>query len=330
MIGSVRLRRYTTRTAALRASGTTAPRGAVPANPQLFPERQAMEISNNILVKIKLGYNQFTRTERKIADYVLANSKDVPFMSITELSDACHVAEASVHRFCRTIKVKGYQEFKMMLSLSVKEEDDRSRKLRESTGFSESDAGKRQYQQILEYHLDAIRETNALLNPAVVNETVEMMTSARRIMFLGVGNSMITAEEAQGRFLHITPKVCYVIDPHMQAMAASMVGPDDMLIFFSYSGATKDNVMIAKIARERGAKITVITRYLKSDLTRYADTVFICGAKEGPLEGGSMGAKMSQLHIIDILFQCYYHRNEAESRRNNELTAAANLDRYDK
>ena len=163
----------------------------------------------------------------------------------------------------------------MMLSLSVKEEDDRSRKLRESTGFPESDAGKLQYQQILEYHLDAIRETNALLNPAVVNETVEMMTSA-----------MITAEEAQGRFLHITPKVCYVIDPHMQAMAASMVGPEDMLIFFSYSGATKDNVMIAKIARERGAKITVITRYLKSDLTRYADTVFICGAKEGPLEGG--------------------------------------------
>ena len=54
-----------------------------------------MEISNNILVKIKLGYNQFTRTERKIADYVLANSKDVPFMSITELSDACHVAEAT-------------------------------------------------------------------------------------------------------------------------------------------------------------------------------------------------------------------------------------------
>ena len=43
-----------------------------------------------------------------------------------------------------------------------------------------------------------------------------------------------------------------------------------------------------------------------------------------------MGAKMSQLHIIDILFQCYYHRNEAESRLNNELTAAANLDRYDK
>ncbi len=60
MIGSVRPRRYTTRTAALRVSGTTAPRGAVPANPQLFPERQAMEISNNILVKIKLGYNQFT------------------------------------------------------------------------------------------------------------------------------------------------------------------------------------------------------------------------------------------------------------------------------
>ena len=68
MIGSVRPRLYTTRTAAPRASGTTVPRGAVPANSHLSPERQAMEISNNILVKIKLGYNQFTRTERKIAD----------------------------------------------------------------------------------------------------------------------------------------------------------------------------------------------------------------------------------------------------------------------
>ena len=67
----------------------------------------------NMLVEIQLSYNQFTKTEKKIADYVMKNPTKVMFMSITELSDVCGIAEASVHRFCRKVGAKGYQEFKM-------------------------------------------------------------------------------------------------------------------------------------------------------------------------------------------------------------------------
>ena len=54
-----------------------------------------MEQDNgNLLLSIQLNYNQFTKTEKKIADYVLQNAQDVPFMSITELAEGCGVAEA--------------------------------------------------------------------------------------------------------------------------------------------------------------------------------------------------------------------------------------------
>lgn len=283
-----------------------------------------MEV-DNILVTIQLAYNQFTRTERKIADYVLKNSAEVPFMSITELADACGVAEASVHRFCRSIKVKGYQEFRMRLSICTTRNEAASDAEAGGNGNTDDDA----FRKILEYHLNAIRETNALLDREVVDRTVQMMTDAKRVIFLGVGNSMTTAEEAEGRFLHITPKVEYVSDPHMQCMMASMLDPDDMLIFISYSGDTTDNVRVAELARRRGARITVITRFPKSALTKYADTVLICGSRESPLEGGSMGAKMSQLHIIDVLFQCYYQKNLEVSRENNTRTAEANMDKFE-
>ena len=285
----------------------------------------AMEISN-LLVAIQLGYNQFTKTERKIADYVLGNAQEVPFMSITELADACGVAEASVHRFCRAIKVKGYQEFKMRLSISVNSQEEAVGK---SRGAASKKEGESLFEEILENHMAAIRETDALLDAEVVEKTVRMMSEARKIIFVGVGNSMVTAEEAQGRFLHITPKVEYIKDTHMQAMAASMVTPEDMLVFISYSGATTDNIRVAEIARQQGAKIAVITRFPRSKLTKCADAVIICGSKEGPLEGGSMGAKMSQLHIIEVLFQCYYHENLEESRRNNKRTAEATLDKFE-
>ena len=68
---------------------------------------------DNFVLQIKASYNQFTRAEKKVADYVLDNQEKVLYMSITDLADACEVGDASVYRFCRTMKLQGYQEFKM-------------------------------------------------------------------------------------------------------------------------------------------------------------------------------------------------------------------------
>ncbi len=272
----------------------------------------------NQLLDIQLMYNQLTRTEKKIADYVLENRSSVLFMSITELAEECGVAEASVHRFCRTVGAKGYQEFKMKLSLDMPGDLKGSDHARHET-----EDQKALFHSILDAHLEAIRQTNILLDPAEVERTVTMMEKAHSIMFFGIGDSLLAAQEARNKFMKITPKVRTIDDPHMQAMAASMCSPGDLMFFFSYSGATKDNVYVAKIAREAGAKIVVITRFLKSPLTGYADAVLICGSNEGPLEGGSMGGKMSQLHIIDILFQAYYQRTREISQENNHKTAKA-------
>jgi DNA-binding MurR/RpiR family transcriptional regulator len=244
-----------------------------------------MEQDNgNLLLSIQLNYNQFTRTEKKIADYVLQNAQDVPFMSITELAEGCGVAEASVHRFCRTLQIKGYQNFKMQLSLSLHD----GRQEAHDTGAGTGEAREENlFQKILNNNLSAIRETSALLDREVVEKTVRLMSAAQRIFFLGVGNSMITAEEAQGRFLHITPKVQYVVDTHMQAMAASMLTPQDMLIFISYSGSTSDNVRVAALGRACGARISVITRYPQVR----ADEV--CGhGSDLRLQGGTPGGRL--------------------------------------
>ncbi len=45
-------------------------------------------------------------------------------MSITDLADACNVGESSVFRFCKTMKLKGYQEFKIALAHSISHDDE--------------------------------------------------------------------------------------------------------------------------------------------------------------------------------------------------------------
>ena len=72
----------------------------------------------NLILKIQSAFNQFTKAEKKVAEYCLANREKVLFLSITDLAEACGVGEASVFRFCRTLGLSGYQEFKMQMSLS--------------------------------------------------------------------------------------------------------------------------------------------------------------------------------------------------------------------
>jgi len=280
-----------------------------------------MVSSSSLLLDIQLLYNQFTKTEKKIADYVAENANAVLFMSITDLADACDVADASVHRFCRTVGVKGYQEFKMKLSLSLTAGETTERPGEERPEGTDSLSC--MLDGILETHINALRETRTLLSVEAVERTVDMMEKAKRIYFFGIGDSLLTAQEARNKFLRIMNKVSCIGDPHMQAMSASMASSDDLIFIISYSGSTKDNVYVADIARQAGAKIVGITRFLKSPLTNYTDVLLTCGANEGPLEGGSMSVKMSQLYIIDILFQEYYRRNLAISRENNKKTSKA-------
>ena len=56
-------------------------------------------MAEDFLLKIRGGYNQFTKAEKKVADYILSSPKKVLFMSITELAEACGVGDTSVFRF---------------------------------------------------------------------------------------------------------------------------------------------------------------------------------------------------------------------------------------
>ncbi|WP_339329274.1 MurR/RpiR family transcriptional regulator [Bacillus paralicheniformis] len=90
---------------------------------------------------------------------------------------------------------------------------------------------------------------------------------------------------------------------------------------FSYSGSTKDTIEVAKKAKEKGARIISITRFVKSPLTTHSDVTLLCGANEGPLQGGSLSAKIAQLYLLDVLYVEYFKRTYQESIDNKESTA---------
>lgn len=265
-------------------------------------------------------YNTFTNTEKKVADYILENGQDVIYMSITDLADICEVGESSVFRFCKALDFKGYQEFKIVLAHSISNEQ-------ESTQLSNTvtlkDSVVEVSTKILNANIQALNETFNLLMPQTIERATDAFVEAERIYFFGVGSSSITAMEAKNKFMHVTNKCDFIQDAHMQVMSAALMTERDVAVVISYSGSTKDSIGVANIASSRGATVIAITRFEKSPLTSYADLTLLCGANEGPLQGGSLTAKISQLYLLDLLYFQFVKRTSEQSVNNKELTAQA-------
>ena len=272
----------------------------------------------NILERIHASYYQLTAAERKVADYVLAQHAQVQFMSITQLADECGTAEATISRFCRSLKLKGFNAFKIELA-------------RQSvagvapTKVSEypTDSQSGRISEVGRLAIEAINQTLELAEPQKLLHAVEILEKAPHVMCIGAGGSMILASECAHLFSTVCAKFYAVSDSHSQMSAAATMGLEDVIVLFSYSGATTSGIQVLELAKARGIKTILITRFNKSPAAKLADVVLRCGSNEGPFQFGSVPAKVAQLIVVDLLFQEYCHRNRESCQENIQQIAAA-------
>ena len=275
----------------------------------------------DILERIHASYYQLTATERKVADFVLAQHSQVQFMSITQLADECGTAEATISRFCRSLKLKGFNAFKIELARHSVPTAARKQE-------HEADTPAGRCQEVGRLATDAVQQTIELVDHSLIQKTVELIEKAPRVMCIGSGGSMVLASECAHMFSTVTGKFYSVSDSHMQMSAAATLEKGSIILLFSYSGATTNGIQVLELARMRGIKTILITRFHKSPAAKLADVVLRCGSNEGPFQFGSVAAKIAQLVVVDVLFQEYYSRNQEICEENIQSIASALSDMH--
>lgn len=273
----------------------------------------------NILERIHASYYQLSAAERKVADYVLSQHTQVQFMSITQLADECNVAEATVSRFCRSLGLKGFNAFKLEMARHV---------ATANAGLippRRIDAGSLEGRCLEASRLsqEAIQQTLELVNPENIEKVVSLFEQACKVICVGSGGSMLLAHELAHLFSTVSNKFFAISDSHMQMSYVSTMEPTDVVVLFSYSGATHNGIAVLELAKVRGIPTILVTRFPKSPAAQLADVVLHCGSNETPFQFGSVPAKVAQLVLQDILFQEYMYRNRESCEENLQQIAAA-------
>ncbi len=280
-------------------------------------------IGQNLNDNISMHYTQLTKSSRKIADYLAQHAEQAQYLSISALAKECDVAEATIFRFCRALGFEGYNELKIALAQS---------NASVGTGVNYEVYGSVEPTDDLETlcarvytsNMDSLVKTRSVLDLRSVKRAVDMLEEASRIYCLGQGGSLMVAMDVWSRFVMISDKFYNIQDSHLQMMTASLLGPKDVILFFSYSGATRDLADLLRLTRQQGTRVILVTRQADSPAARQADCVLLVGGREGPMQSGSsIPAKVAMLFVADTLVNEYTRRNMDSVVRNRNATSSA-------
>jgi len=276
----------------------------------------------NPVLLVHSAMSGLTKAEQKVAELVLKDPEFVMFASVTDVAERAQVGETTVIRVCRKLGYRGYQEFKLAIAQHSAEPAQTVQGPIET-----SDPLATVLQKIALYNTQTLADTAKLLRTERVEEAARMVLQARQVYIFGVGSSGITALDLQYRLMRIGIQAHCEADAHKIAMLCALSTPDDVVIGISASGSTKDVIDALTIAKRNGAPILCVTNHARSPITQLARTALLTAAREAPLQGGAVGTKIAQMHVLDALTSTIALLNHDVAMRAMEKTAEAVVDK---
>lgn len=247
---------------------------------------------------IESYYPSFTKSEKRIADFIIESNSKVIDLTLSELAVMLNVGEATIVRFCRKMKLKGFQELKFLLAID--------------------DDGKQQetdkHECIKNNLIQTIQITDSMIQQEEINHAIQLIEEAEYIYFFGIGTSGLAASLGESRLFRFGKQTKAVTDSHRQLMQASLCNEKNLIIIVSVSGETKDLIEAAEVAIKTGCKIITITNHITSTLAKLSDCVIISYGKVNLMNAGTFSSMVSQLFILDILTSGYGLHNAGSVR----------------
>lgn len=263
---------------------------------------------------IQEKYHMLTKSEKRIADYLLEKKEQAVYQTMKDVTEAVNVGDATLIRFSQKIGFNGFSDLKIAIAKE------------EFTSQYEGDNDHQFYDRILENQIKVLESTRQLLDSEVVQQAIEAITKAKSIYIIGVGSSGLSAASLEKMLLRVGVHANHIVDPHFQAHALALLGPEDLVICFSLSGRTKDIYDSLKIAKENHTPIIAITNFKSSPIAEMGDIV-LQTANEEFFDGGSLAGKISQLYISETLVRGYEIKNKIKTVELREKVLRSIIDK---
>ena len=231
----------------------------------------------SVRLKIREQYNEMSKAEKKLSDFVLSDTKNCLGMTAVDIAGKSGVSSATVIRYVQKLGFDGLESFK--LSLAAANSNDHGWKMVDPIISEEDDLDdlcnkmhflvEASYKDFF-YQLDKER----------LKKAIQVVKKARKIYLLGIGASMLPAYDLFHKLRRINLDASYYSDLNMVCEFFNYIDERDVVIAFSYSGQSREILYPCEIALRQKAVLIGVTRNYESELRTMADICLTVPNKE--------------------------------------------------
>ena len=212
----------------------------------------------DVLTSIHKNMSSFSKGQKRIAAYIESAYDKAAFMTANKLGKMVNVSESTVVRFAVELGFDGYPSMQKALQDMVRNKLTSVQRIEVTNDrFGNQDV----VNKVLRADMESIRLTSESLDRGILNRAVDSIIRARHIYIVGVRSSEAIALYLNFYFRNMFDNVRLVTSTATSEMMEQMhhVSSEDVVIGISLPRYSTRTVKLMAFARDRGAKVIVIT-----------------------------------------------------------------------
>ena len=215
-----------------------------------------------------------SRQQQVIADFLLDNLQEIPFLSVMEVAERTGTSEATVVRLSQRIGYNGYARLKMALVDMLREEMSEA----EASGGARDrvDLGKDVLAAMSRLEVQNIERTLKSIDRRSFESAARLLSEADHVFTFGLGISAHLADLAAYLFTEHGVRST-ALDPRYTSPREQLVvlRPGDVILGLSFRPYSAETIEVLKEARSRGLGTVVITDRATAPATEFAEQALL-------------------------------------------------------
>ena len=232
-------------------------------------------MQNDILSAMQNMSHRFSKGQRAISAYINEYYDKAAFMTASKLGKTVGASESTVVRFAMELGFEGYpamqkamQEMVMNRPTSVQRIEVANDRIGDQDILS----------MVIQSDMEKLRQTAETVSRQDFADAVEAMLKARRVYIVGSRSTAALASFLGHYLRHMLSSVQVVTCSGCSELFEQIIdiGPEDVVVAFSFPRYSTATFKGAEFCRRVGAKVIGITDSALSPLGRNSDYVLIC------------------------------------------------------
>lgn len=219
----------------------------------------------SFLDRLTQNMERFSVGQRQIADTLLNHPDDAAFWNAANLAERAKVSEATVVRFAQFLGYEGFPDLRQALTAEARQ------RIAKQAGLLHAPPGAAAtLVEIARRDITNIERTVGQVNERMLEAAVDRILKSRHRVMIGRGISQHMAE-LLGYLLTLAGLPSISGEASDLSLQVANLGPEDLLVAFSFHPYAKETLEAVAFARERKVPVMAFTDRMEAPLVVLSD-----------------------------------------------------------